>query len=309
MVAAIIIAAGHTATSSHFLPLQPVGTLTAVERQIKTFAQAGVARTVVVGAGGDAALEKKMARSGAVLLALDATAWPDMLAGVKAGLRYLDGRYEKALITRVDVPLFSSDTVQRLLEARGEAVLPLYEGVQGHPVLLSAGAFESILAYEGPDGLAGALRALPTEPVRLALEDAGVVANIQRQEAAPDLVAGSSLHHLRPEMSLYLAREERFMGPGPFLLLSLIDETHSLRLACARMSLSYSKGLKMIDRMEAQLGRQVVVKKRGGSAKGASTLTEEGKELVRKYALLAEDCKSHMERAFGEIFGPEGFSL
>lgn len=50
----------------------------------------------------------------------------------------------------------------------------------------------------------------------------------------------------RPLNKLRIERESAFLGPGSRQLLTFIEETGSVRLACQKMNMSYSKAWKMI---------------------------------------------------------------
>ena len=67
------------------------------------------------------------------------------------------------------------------------------------------------------------------------------------------------------------------------MLLSLTDETSSVRLACQRMQLSYSAGWNAINLLERELGCAVVERSQGGAHGGRSRLTERGRELLDAY--------------------------
>ena len=58
--------------------------------------------------------------------------------------------------------------------------------------------------------------------------------------------------HLR--VKLQINTDEPVLGPGVAELLELVGETGSMKEACGRMGMSYSKGWKIIGRAEEQLG-------------------------------------------------------
>ena len=57
---------------------------------------------------------------------------------------------------------------------------------------------------------------------------------------------------IRPRIKVQLAGTEPFFGPGVRMLLECIREEGSVREACEKMGLSYSKGRKMLERAEAR---------------------------------------------------------
>ena len=56
--------------------------------------------------------------------------------------------------------------------------------------------------------------------------------------------------NIRPRLKVQLAGTEPFFGPGVKTLLECIREAGSIRDACEKMGLSYSKGRKMLERAE-----------------------------------------------------------
>ncbi len=88
---------------------------------------------------------------------------------------------------------------------------------------------------------------------------------------------------LRIKISLLDENGKPFMGIGVVWLLDAVERTGSIRRAAAGMDLSYVKALKMIRRLEAGLGKQVVRPVRGGSGGGGTRLTPFGREFIRDY--------------------------
>lgn len=305
MIAALIIATGKTESSDTFQPLKKLGGITAIERQIHVFQMADVDRVVIVVGEDHLALERKIARMGAVCLFNENYKTAEMLDNVKLGLRYLTGKCRKVLITPADVPLFSADTVRQLMATGKKLAIPSHNHRGGHPLMLSAKFFPTVLGYQGEGGLSGAVKASGQEDIYLDVADEGVVTDVQRQQDHQHLLESHSLQALHPEFKLYLARERVFFGPGPYLLLSLIEETESLRLACQQMGISYSKGWNMVSNMEKQVGYSLVARQRGGKEKGRSDITPKGQELLRTYTAFQRDTKQQVQRLFEKHFGKQ----
>lgn len=110
---------------------------------------------------------------------------------------------------------------------------------------------------------------------------------------------------LHPEIKLWLSLDRSFFGPGTARLLELIDRTGSVRLACQQMELSYSKGWKLLIRLEEQTGKTLVDRHQGGKNGGAAILTPEGAWLLAKYRELEERGRKAVEREFDAVFGKE----
>jgi molybdate transport repressor ModE-like protein len=109
--------------------------------------------------------------------------------------------------------------------------------------------------------------------------------------------------NLHPKVKLWLANgDEGFFGPGTLRLLKLTLEMQSLKAACARMELSYSKGWKIIANMERELGYSVLIRQQGGRNGGGCDLTPKGKVIMERYELFTERAVELVGTAFDEIF-------
>lgn len=303
MTAALLIAGGNTPKGA---PVH-VGGIPAVQRQVLAFQLAGVQRVVLVAGEELAQLQKRLAHMGVVFLqSLQGQPTREMEA-VRLGLCHLQGKARAVLVAPVDAPLIAQSTVEKLLAAKeGEApAVPAYGGKAGWPVLLPGHLIPQLLAYSGNGGLADALQAAGIAPAQIPARDEGA---LQQKDKMPQGAAKAMPHALapvRPVAKVYLAAEKPFYGPGPHLLMALIDETQMLRQACQLMGISYSKGWKMLDEMEQQYGARLVEKTRGGAEKGQSRLTVEGRRLLEKYEVFQHEAARRVEEAYREIFGEE----
>lgn len=95
----------------------------------------------------------------------------------------------------------------------------------------------------------------------------------------------------------------RFMGSGPYELLTRVDRTGSIRKAAAEMELSYAKAHKMIARLEKELGIKVLNCRIGGNDRGGAELTDFGRRFLNAYEELQKDCKAQAEILFEKHFG------
>lgn len=107
---------------------------------------------------------------------------------------------------------------------------------------------------------------------------------------------------IRPRVKVQLVGTEPFFGPGVKTLLICIREQGSVRDACEKMGLSYSKGRKMIDRMERELGYIVVERSHGGKNGGSARLSRRGVQLLEQYEKLETEIENAAGKAYGEIF-------
>lgn len=76
---------------------------------------------------------------------------------------------------------------------------------------------------------------------------------------------------------------ERFFGPGPCRLLEGVERLGSLSAVAREMAMSYSKVNRVVKSAEQALGFPLLERRIGGADGGASRLTAQGADLVRRY--------------------------
>ncbi len=109
---------------------------------------------------------------------------------------------------------------------------------------------------------------------------------------------------MKPDLRTYILGDEgaRLFGPGPRELLERVESLGSLRAAAISMGMAYTKAFRMIKTAEESLGCSLTQKKIGGAGGGGSTLTPEGRELLRRYRAFECACEKDMRRNFSECF-------
>ena len=98
--------------------------------------------------------------------------------------------------------------------------------------------------------------------------------------------SGASLH---PRLRV-ICGENIALGPGKVDLLELVFKTGSIREAADRMGMSYMRAWTLIKTMNACFKEPLVEAVRGGSKHGGAKLTETGREALRLYHVMEEDC-------------------
>ena len=88
------------------------------------------------------------------------------------------------------------------------------------------------------------------------------------------------------------------MGPGVLSVLQRIKQYKSINRAAGQMGLSYVKALSLLNRLEDDLGKQILIRKRGGNERGGSELTPLGEKLIIEYGRLEKRVKTHVEKEF-----------
>ncbi len=154
----------------------------------------GGCRHVYVVTNEDPALQEAVAAAGATVV-VNADPRSEQLDSVQLGLRALPEDSVAAAVLPVDCPLVTAPTVQTLtnaaLRSTKPVVLPMYNGVGGHPVLLRRPFYDAVLGSRDPEGLSGVIIAHGHQIELLTVTDAGILVDIDTQEEYTRLIGGA----------------------------------------------------------------------------------------------------------------------
>lgn len=299
---AVVVAAGMSSRMGDFKPMLSIGSISVAQRVVATLKQAGAARVVVVTGYNAEELERHLASSGVVFLRNENYRTTHMFDSALIGLRYLRDKCRQVLFTPVDIPLFTAATVDALLESGAELACPVCGGSRGHPILMSSNVIDRVLEDSGEGGLSGALSRCGVPMTFVEVDDAGILHDADTPEDYRELLRMHNSQLTRPVVQVAICREKRFLDPRVAMLLTLTDETQSVRAACQRMQLSYSSGWNAINLLENELGYPVVARSQGGQHGGRSSLTEKGRELLRAYEAYTLRLRALADELFVQYF-------
>lgn len=303
---AILLAAGKSDFMKELKPMLKLGQTTMIQRELDMLRQAGVTPIVVVTGYQADALERHIAHRGAVCVRNKRYETSQMFDSVCLGLRRLGKKTDQVFLVPADVPMISAATIRRMKESEAEIVVPVYEGKQGHPVLLSREIIPSILAYHGKHGLKGALERHRDQIEWMELEDPAVLMNTNTEADYEDLLRYETESRdqipLTFTLSPKLRRSEECFDQKTADFLRAVGQCGSMLSACQMQGISYSKAWKMVKLAEEQLGIAFLERQTGGSGGGSSSLTEEGRQFLARYGLFAERLQRVSEEIFQEIF-------
>lgn len=188
VVRAVVLAAGASSRMGRpkaALPLTDVAD-TFVLRILRTLASAGLPDIVVVTGS---APEVVRAAAGPVDRRVRFVHNPDWQQGqLSSLLAGLTGHhlFEALLVTLVDVPLVSADTVRRVVQAwrttRAPIVRPARGDLHGHPVMFDRAVFDELRAADPRVGAKAVVRAHEREIVNVPIEDEGAFVDIDTDD-------------------------------------------------------------------------------------------------------------------------------
>ncbi|HKS81606.1 MAG TPA: nucleotidyltransferase family protein [Candidatus Acidoferrales bacterium] len=187
MVAAAILAAGESRRMGSPKALQLIRGKSFVERLlIATNVPRIGFRCIVLGAGAEE-IHGKLNPGGAVIVVNED--WrKGQLSSIHAAIRSLpSGETEGLLLCPVDHPLVSPHLVSQLIEgfdAGGKKIIvPVFHGRRGHPVIFHASLYEELLAASHEAGARQVVHAHPDAIAEVAVEEKGVILNLDDPEA------------------------------------------------------------------------------------------------------------------------------
>jgi molybdate transport repressor ModE-like protein len=302
-VGALIVAAGMSSRMGQFKPMLNIGSISVAQRVIATLSQAGVSKIVMVTGYNATMLERHLAGNGIIFLRNEDYETTQMFDSVKIGLRYLQDKCDEILFTPVDVPLFTAKTVAAILDSGAPLAAPMCQGKQGHPILIANTLIPEILNDCGEMGLKGAMDRCSVPLLRVEVEDPGTIHDADTPEDFSQLVEYHNSQLVRPVVSVSLAKEKPFFDSKIAMLLMLVDETKSVRAAGQRMQLSYSSCWNIIRTLESQLNYSLIERSQGGAGGSTSVLTDQGKELLKRYQAYEQSLKERANELYDQYFG------
>jgi molybdate transport system regulatory protein len=94
---------------------------------------------------------------------------------------------------------------------------------------------------------------------------------------------------LQPRLR-FLSNADKVFGPGKAELLDQIASTGSIRAAAEQMKMSYNRAWTLVREMNSIFRKPLVASARGGSEGGGAHLTDDGREVLKRYARMEQAC-------------------
>ena len=301
-IGALIVAAGMSSRMGDFKPMLSIGSISVAQRVVATLTQAGVSKIVMVTGFNATALERHLSGNGIIFLRNEQYQTTQMFDSAKIGLAYLQDKCDKVLFTPVDIPLFTAKTVKTRVDSGAPLAAPICEGVQGHPILIANALIPEILNDCGEMGLRGAIDRCSAQMLQIPVEDFGTIHDADTPEEFSQLLEYHNSQLVRPVVSVSLNKEKPFFDSKIAMLLTLVDETKSVRAAGQRMQLSYSSCWNIIRTLESQLSYALIERSQGGAGGSTSLLTQKGRELLDRYNAYDKALKDQANVLYNQYF-------
>jgi molybdenum cofactor cytidylyltransferase len=195
MIAAVVLAAGKSTRMGIPKATLPVASSQAegandtfLTRILRTFADAGVDGVVVViGHDRETIVESVVSRHFTPRFVINPHYESGQLSSILAGLDAVDRPdVECMLLTLVDVPLVSAETVGRVIERYRQTHAPIVRPVSGsrhgHPVLIDRRLFGELRAADPSSGAKPVVRAHVSPEGDVEVNDEGAFADVDTPE-------------------------------------------------------------------------------------------------------------------------------
>jgi molybdenum cofactor cytidylyltransferase len=189
MIPGIVLAGGKSSRMGRPKALLPIGSSgdTFFDRVTRTLLDGGIHDVVVV-VGADSEAIRAGAPSRAGVRIVDNPDYEQgQLTSLIAGLRAIDAsRVTAALVTLIDVPLVSAETVRVLIAAQREhgapVVRPVSTGRHGHPVIFGRALFRELERADPAHGAKAVVRAYAADMIEVPIDDEGAFTDIDTRE-------------------------------------------------------------------------------------------------------------------------------
>ncbi|QDR79681.1 DVU_1551 family NTP transferase [Sporomusa termitida] len=191
-IVGLVVAAGYSSRMGDFKPLLPLGEKTVIETAVTSLRQGGISDIRVV-AGHRAAELRPVLELHQVDIIENLDYAQGMFSSVVTGLKTFAGKADAFLLLPGDCPLIRRYTIRQLVQAYRRlapaVAYPVFNGLRGHPPLISGRCYGSILTDPGAAGLRGILDRFAADAVEVNVADQGVALDIDTPDDYKQLQA------------------------------------------------------------------------------------------------------------------------
>lgn len=276
-----------------FAPMLATSGNILIRRIIMTLKSAGINPIVVVTGANDERLRQSLSGPGIEFIHNEGYKESRLIESVRLGWQCLDGKCDRFLIARADIPLFTVGTVNSLLQSGNDIALPVYHGLEGHPILINSRLASSLLSWERDGGLREAIREHTGDIDYIAVEDEGVISATASIGDAEQEVKKQPEWEL--EMDIRLRGKHTLIDETMASFLMLLDNSATIAEACSVKGISEGRASAYIKNLQDDLGTDVITT----DSEGKHELSQAARELLTCYVNGSKD----ILRAASAVFG------
>ena len=185
LLAAIIVAGGYSFRMKRFKPLLPLGGSTVLEQAVHSFQDHGIRDIRVVVGHRANELFPVLERLGVqAIVNIDFS--EGMFSSVSAGVKSLSPEVLGFFLLPVDNPIVNRNTLETLQNAffatEFGIIYPSYQGMRGHPPLISRRYVNEVLAWNQPGGMRALLEQFDHDALDVEVIDPGILLDMDTLE-------------------------------------------------------------------------------------------------------------------------------
>lgn len=297
-IGAVIIATGTDIPKEEIKKLLICEKPNLFERIVQNYHRAGIKDIVVVVSEQSEEIEQTLLHKGITFLNSE---FEQTGYAAAVGIRYLKQQCDSLIISTIEYPFFLPETIRKLTCYQANIIKIV--GKCENPGVMSVnaqGAEEFCIKVEETEPCR--LEDLDLECAKIDVEDDGVQVKIRTAEEYEEQRKYFEKGRIRGDVKVRLSVNRSFFGPGTATLLTQIERLGSVREACVRTGMSYSKGWKLIHLAEEETGWKLVERMPGGKNGGQAYVTEKGKYLLEKFACYEKRVEEASQKIYKDIF-------
>lgn len=185
-VEGIVLAAGLSRRAGAYKMTLKMGDKTIIERCIEGMYDY-CSRVIVVGGYKIEMLSPVLEKYNKVEIVYNENFKDGMFSSIKEGVKKI--REEQFFLTPGDFPMIGSDVYSAMLKASGDVIIPVYNGIKGHPVLMKSNVAKELIFNAGYSSLREAIAS--KKPQLIDVSDGGILEDVDTLEDYEKLLSSS----------------------------------------------------------------------------------------------------------------------
>jgi molybdenum cofactor cytidylyltransferase len=178
MISAVLLAAGESRRMGEFKQLLPLGDKSFVEHCVDNLLASRVGEVIVVTGHRESEVRRAIGAR-RVTFAYNPEYQSGMASSIKRGVNSVSENAQACVLALVDQPRIDASVIDRIIEMYEKAqpliVLPIYQGQNGHPILVDLSLKEEILNMDPAQGLREVVHSHPGKISRVEVSDRRVL--------------------------------------------------------------------------------------------------------------------------------------